>query len=210
MNIYRNINRNRIQFDFFTHYGQRALFDDEIESMGGRIYRFTVREDNNLFKYCSEVVLVEDGPITEELNLIIENFRSVLNIKSVKLSNNCGLAVALNEGLKHCNYDLVARMDADDFSLPQRFEKQVGFMEKNLEIVVSSGYDSILLKMLIPNDFFKRRGPQHLRYELKLIKFQRQIGFISRYDFFKNATIRSIVRLSPVFMKKIFYAYVRK
>ena len=51
MNIYRNIDRNNIQFDFLVHYEERKFFDDEIEKMGGRIYRFSLRNDNNIFKY---------------------------------------------------------------------------------------------------------------------------------------------------------------
>lgn len=39
MNYYRAIDRNRIQFDFLTHRDFRADYDDEIEALGGRIYR---------------------------------------------------------------------------------------------------------------------------------------------------------------------------
>lgn len=38
MNIYRNIDREKVQFDFLTHYGREAAFNDEIRAMGGRIY----------------------------------------------------------------------------------------------------------------------------------------------------------------------------
>lgn len=39
MNYYRNIDRDRVQFDFLVHRSERAAYDDEIEKMGGRIYR---------------------------------------------------------------------------------------------------------------------------------------------------------------------------
>lgn len=39
MNYYRNIDRTKIQFDFLTHREEKADYDDEIESLGGRIYR---------------------------------------------------------------------------------------------------------------------------------------------------------------------------
>lgn len=55
MNLYRNIDRNKIQFDFLVHYKERKHFDDEIESLGGKIYRFSLRDDNNLFKYKREL-----------------------------------------------------------------------------------------------------------------------------------------------------------
>lgn len=55
MNIYRNIDRKEIQFDFLVHYQKRKYFDDEIEKLGGKIYRFSFREDNNLIKYITNL-----------------------------------------------------------------------------------------------------------------------------------------------------------
>lgn len=55
MNVYRNIDRSKIQFDFLVHYQERQFYDDEIESMGGNIYRLTVREDNNFLKYFCDL-----------------------------------------------------------------------------------------------------------------------------------------------------------
>lgn len=39
MNYYRNIDRSKVQFDFLVHRDQRGAYDDEIESLGGKIYR---------------------------------------------------------------------------------------------------------------------------------------------------------------------------
>jgi glycosyltransferase involved in cell wall biosynthesis len=72
-----------------------------------------------------EVVVVEDGMIPLELKSIIEIFRQKLNIRSLVLDNNVGLAGALNAGLKICEHNLIARMDSDDISLPERFETQL-------------------------------------------------------------------------------------
>lgn len=55
MNIYRNIDREKVQFDFLVHYGARFDYDDEIESLGGTIHRMTVREDNHFFKYFGDL-----------------------------------------------------------------------------------------------------------------------------------------------------------
>lgn len=51
MNIYRNIDRTKVQFDFLVHYTARFDYDDEIETMGGRIHRLSIREDNNFPGY---------------------------------------------------------------------------------------------------------------------------------------------------------------
>lgn len=88
-----------------------------------------------------EVVLVEDGPLTSELYRVLDEFEAVHpNMKRVPLSVNGGLGKALNEGLKHCSHDLVARMDTDDICYPDRFEKQVAFMGKYPELAASSAW----------------------------------------------------------------------
>lgn len=73
---------------------------------------------------AEEIVLVEDGPLTPELERTIESFRGRLNLVPVRLPENFGLAHALNEGLKHCRHELVARMDSDDICMPERFQVQ--------------------------------------------------------------------------------------
>lgn len=98
----------------------------------------------------NEIILIKDGPLTTELEEKIdqwlERIPTILNI--VNLKENQGLARALNTGLKYCSHELVARMDTDDFSYPDRFYHQIDFMIKNPEIAVSSGvieeYDSSL------------------------------------------------------------------
>ncbi len=51
MNLYRNIDRSKVQFDFLVVYSEKQFYDDEIESLGGRIYRSTFREDKNLPRF---------------------------------------------------------------------------------------------------------------------------------------------------------------
>ena len=88
----------------------------------------------------SEVVLVEDGEITKELADVISYYSDFLPIKNVRLERNQGLAAALNIGLEHCSNELIARMDTDDVCLPNRFARQVAFMQNNPDISVSSAW----------------------------------------------------------------------
>lgn len=88
---------------------------------------------------ADEVILVEDGPLTPELYNVVNKYKSAHNeLKLVKLEKNGGLGRALNEGLRHCSYDLVVRADTDDICKPDRFEKQVRFMESHPEVDVCS------------------------------------------------------------------------
>ena len=55
MNVYRTIDRDKVQFDFLYHYDKPCFFDDEICTLGGNIYKMTVRQDNNLPRYLHEL-----------------------------------------------------------------------------------------------------------------------------------------------------------
>lgn len=100
-----------------------------------------------------QIVLVIDGPISDELYKLIYRYAEQDNvIDVVPIKNNVGLGKALSIGLTRCKFEYVARMDSDDFSLPDRFEKQVSFLEKHPEIDVLGGqiaeYDSAMQKEL--------------------------------------------------------------
>lgn len=90
----------------------------------------------NQTKKADEIVIVKDGPITKELqsviDLIDETFPNIIN--QLQLEKNVGLGLALNEGLKICKNDIVARMDADDISLSTRCENQLKEFEVDSEL----------------------------------------------------------------------------
>ncbi|MCR4854523.1 MAG: glycosyltransferase [Prevotella sp.] len=109
----------------------------------------------------TEVVLVEDGPLTPELLAVIEDeqqLHSSLNVLSLK--ENQGLGNALNEGLKQCHHELVARMDTDDVCKKERFARQVGFMEQHPDVdVLGSWVDEFVGD--ISQVVSTRRPPEH-------------------------------------------------
>ena len=89
----------------------------------------------------TEVILVEDGPLTPDLYTVIEEFsQNHPELKVVKLAKNGGLGNALNEGLKHCSHELVARMDTDDICKPHRFERQLQLFKEHPEVDVCSSW----------------------------------------------------------------------
>ncbi|MBQ4157048.1 MAG: glycosyltransferase family 1 protein [Clostridia bacterium] len=55
MNLYREIDRTKVQFDFLVHYTAPQFYDEEIAKLGGRIYRLSVREDYNFIKYYRDL-----------------------------------------------------------------------------------------------------------------------------------------------------------
>lgn len=72
-----------------------------------------------------EIVLVVDGPIPKSIDDVIRIYENEDYFKVIRLPQNVGHGNARRISLKNCRYELVALMDADDISLPDRFEKQV-------------------------------------------------------------------------------------
>ncbi|MFX1702568.1 glycosyltransferase [Chitinophaga sp. CC14] len=90
----------------------------------------------------TEIVIVEDGPLTDELYTVINKYKSdypdKLNI--IKLKENKGMGYAMDTGLRYCKYAFVARMDSDDIAKTDRFEKQAIFLQKHLDIDLVGSY----------------------------------------------------------------------
>lgn len=86
----------------------------------------------------SQIVIVKDGILTKELDDVIEYYDRANNglFTIVQLNENKGIGTAAKIGLEYCKYDIVARLDSDDISLPSRFEKQLEFLKKHHDISV--------------------------------------------------------------------------
>ena len=89
----------------------------------------------------NEVVVVLDGPVPGELQSVLHTFsQKYPQIKLCPLAKNGGLGPALAHGLLQCSHELVARMDADDISLPDRFEKQLAYFAAHPQTTVLGGF----------------------------------------------------------------------
>src|SRR5690606_26872976 len=84
----------------------------------------------------SQIVIVEDGPLDNDLRRVIEQYTALLPLTLVQLDTNVGLARALNAGLLKCEHEIIVRMDSDDQALPERFYRQLQFLEQHPEIDV--------------------------------------------------------------------------
>lgn len=87
----------------------------------------------------AEIVVVCDGPLTKELDAVLEKpeFRDILKV--IRLKNNGGLGAALSKGLPECTCEWVARMDSDDIAAANRCEMQLSYLNSHPEIDVLSG-----------------------------------------------------------------------
>ena len=87
----------------------------------------------------SEIVLVVDGPIPQSLDAVVSFYEKNPIFKVIKLEENQGHGEARRIGLENCSYDFVALMDADDISVPDRFEKQLEFLKNDETLSIVGG-----------------------------------------------------------------------
>ncbi len=89
----------------------------------------------------TEIVLVQDGPVPDGLSLLLSEYESkypeVMHI--IRLEINGGLGNALKLGVENAKHDICARMDSDDICLPDRFEKQLAYLEAHPECDIVGG-----------------------------------------------------------------------
>lgn len=112
-----------------VYHGDNAeYFKEAISSL----YTQTRRPD--------EIILIVDGPVGNDINMVISFFESEYdNFRVVRLEINSGHAIARQKGLDAAKYEYVAIMDSDDIAEPDRFEKQINFIDAHPEVDVLGG-----------------------------------------------------------------------
>lgn len=85
----------------------------------------------------AEVIIVQDGPVGDPLTAELDRLvaESPVPVEVVRLTRNVGLTGALNAGLAACRYPVIARMDADDVSVADRFERQWELIAAGADLV---------------------------------------------------------------------------
>ncbi len=159
------------------------------------IYSQTIPTDN--------FVLVCDGPLGEGLYKVVEEQKTKFQeaLKIIQLERNCGLGNALNEGMKFCRHEWVARMDSDDISFPERCERQLSVFRDRPEIAICSGTvlefrdtpDQITGKRALPEEhqdicmFSHRRNPfNHPAVMFRKLAVEEAGGYQEQYHLFED------------------------
>lgn len=91
--------------------------------------------DQNLNDF--ELIIVNDGS-TDETRLISEAMAALDSRIVIVNQDNSGIAVAINNAIQIARAPLIARMDSDDIAMPNRLEKQVGYLAEHLETALVS------------------------------------------------------------------------
>lgn len=147
-----------------VYYKENAKwFDYSIESM----FNQTILPD--------EFILIEDGKLTDELYFVVDKYEKLYpNIfRVIELEENIGLGPALKIGIDNCSNEFIARMDSDDYSVPNRIEKELSiFLQDDTIGMVGSNtsefiddIDNIICNVVLPEkhtdivNFSKKRNP---------------------------------------------------
>ena len=89
----------------------------------------------------NEIVLIQDGPISDDLKIVLNNWRTRLGsqLKFIENKENLGLTKSLNKGLKVASGNYIARMDSDDISLASRFQMQKDYLDRHPDVAIIGG-----------------------------------------------------------------------
>jgi glycosyltransferase involved in cell wall biosynthesis len=117
------LNTNILVSVVFSVYNAQKYLDESIKSILSQTY-------TNF-----EFIIIDDGSTDNSL-MIIKKYMKLDNRIVVISRKNKGLPFSLNEGIEKSSGKYIVRMDADDISLPNRFERQIDYMEKNENVGV--------------------------------------------------------------------------
>lgn len=201
MNYYRHIDKSKIQFDFLVHRNEKGQYDDEIKSLGGRIYRVFPVSPLHLIKYYSS------------LNKFFSKHGSKYNIVHSHLDALSApvLKIAKKYGIKNRIAHSHTNNFDKDFKLPIRYiaKKFIKFYATEFAGCSQDAIDFMFGRCknstIIPNAInlskykFDEKKRNKIRKEFNLEK-NFVLGHVGRFDDVKNHT----------FLADIFYEVQKK
>lgn len=155
-----------------------------------------------------EIILVQDGPVPEEMSLLLseyeEKYANVMHI--IRLEKNGGLGNALKLGVENANYDLCARMDSDDICLPDRFEKQLAYLEAHPECDIVGGQMTEFIDT--PDNIVGRRDVPLTNKEIySFMKNRCALNHVT--VMFRKAAVLEVGNYQDWFWNEDYYLWVR-
>ena len=156
----------------------------------------------------NDFVLVCDGPLNEQLDGVIatkqQEMGDTLNV--VRLAKNGGLGNALNEGIKYCKNELVARMDSDDIAYPNRCEKQIAVFNTHSEVSIC--YGIVEEFTTDPNTVDTKRVPPETNAEI--VEFAKKRNpFNHPCVMYKKSAVEAVGSYQDFYLLEDYYLWLR-
>lgn len=155
-----------------------------------------------------DFVLVCDGPLNDALDGVIfakqQEMGTVLNV--VRLAKNGGLGNALNEGIKYCKNELIARMDSDDIAYPDRCEKQLSVFDEHPEVGICSGIVEEFTTD--PNTVDAKRVPPETNVEI--VEFAKKRNpFNHPCVMYRKSVVKAVGSYQDFYLLEDYYLWLR-
>lgn len=188
MNLYRHINRDIVQFDFIVHSKEEALYDKEIEALGGKIYRFTYKDDKNFIKYVKD--LNHFFKEHKEYKIIHGNMQSMMPVY-LWIAKKNGVPVCI--GHSH-NSDYEKTKKGFILHILSRFTKYISNVnfacsqEAAKYLFGKRNYEFIPNAIDVEKFQYNEDIRKQVREELDLPQDSIVIGHVGRFDLQKNHT----------------------
>lgn len=155
-----------------------------------------------------DFVLVCDGPLNEELDAVIvkmvEEHPDTLHV--VRLEKNGGLGNALNEGIKHCQHEIVARMDSDDISRPDRCERQLKVFQEHPDVSICSG---IVEEFTVSTDQIEARRVPPKTQDQILAFVKKRNPFNHPCVLYKKSAVEAAGGYQDFYLLEDYYLWIR-
>lgn len=155
-----------------------------------------------------DFVLVCDGPLTAQLDAVVEEMEKAHPeaLHVVQLEKNAGLGNALNAGMKHCRHELIARMDSDDISRPDRCEKQLEVFRTDPKVSVCSG--AVEEFSASPDEIEARRVPPEKQADI--LRFARKRNpFNHPCVMYKKSAVEDAGGYRDFYLLEDYYLWIR-
>ena len=156
----------------------------------------------------NDFVLVCDGPLNEQLDGVIATKQQELGdtLNVVRLAKSGGLGNALNEGIKYCKNELVARMDSDDIAYPNRCEKQIAVFNTHSEVSICSGIVEEFTTD--PNTVDTKRVPPETNAEI--VEFAKKRNpFNHPCVMYKKSAVEAVGSYQDFYLLEDYYLWLR-
>ena len=154
-----------------------------------------------------EIVLIEDGTLTPELDAVIEEYQKrCSNLKVYPHKENQMLGRALAEGVTLCSYELIARMDTDDISKPNRCEKQLQAFDDDDSLDIVGGNINEFIGD-VNNVVSKRNVPKNNGDIKEYMK--KRCAFNHMTVMFKKSSVEDAGGYLDLFWNEDYYLWIR-
>ena len=156
----------------------------------------------------NDFVLVCDGPLNEQPDGVIATNQQEMgeSLNVVRLAKNGGLGNALNEGIKHCKNELVARMDSDDIAYQDRCEKQMAVFNAHPEVSICSGIVEEFTTD--PNTVDAKRVPPETNAEI--VEFAKKRNpFNHPCVMYKKSAVEAVGSYQDFYLLEDYYLWLR-